>query len=80
MNLTEGNVETLSRYDLVVVNGANSDVSRAAEARITDVDVADNSAALVRNQILQPAASAILAQAKEARAGSYAAPRLIQPT
>ena len=42
-----------------------SDVFRAAEGRIIDADVAFESANLVRTQILQQAASAVLAQANQ---------------
>ena len=56
----------LSRFQIAAhVASSVADVSQAAEARITDADVAENSAALVRNQILQQAASAILAQANQ---------------
>jgi flagellin len=37
----------------------------AAESRITDADTAEETAALVRNQILEQAASAVLAQANQ---------------
>ena len=44
----------LSRFQIAAhVASSVADVSQAAEARITDADVAENSAALVRNQILQ---------------------------
>ena len=56
----------LSRFRIAAqVASSVADVTMAAEARITDADVAENSAALVRNQILQQAASAILAQANQ---------------
>ena len=56
----------LSRFQIAAhVASSVADVSQAAEARITDADVADNSARLVRNQILQQAASAVLAQANQ---------------
>ena len=56
----------LSRFQIAAhVASSVADVSQAAEARITDADVAENSAALVRNQILQQASSAILAQANQ---------------
>ncbi|MCB0329809.1 MAG: VCBS repeat-containing protein [Bdellovibrionales bacterium] len=42
---------------------AGSENARAAEARIRDVDIAKESSALVRNQILQQVGSAVLAQA-----------------
>jgi flagellin len=38
----------------------------AAESRIRDVDVAEESAALVRNQVLQQASAAMLSQANQA--------------
>lgn len=41
---------------------------QAAESRITDVDVAEESGQLVRSQILQRAASAVLAQANQSPA------------
>ena len=40
-----------------------ADLSTAAEARITDADVATDVAMLVRDQIIQQAATAMLAQA-----------------
>lgn len=49
----------------VAVLGAMSDNVRAAEGRILDVDVADESSRLVRAQILQQVGSAILAQANQ---------------
>jgi flagellin len=56
----------LSRFQIAAhVASSVADVSQAAEARITDADVADNSAALVRTQILQQAAVAMLAQANQ---------------
>ena len=56
----------LSRFQIAAhVASSVADVSQAAEARITDADVADNSAALVRNKILQQASAAILAQANQ---------------
>ena len=56
----------LSRFQIAAQTASSiADVSQAAEARITDADVADNTAALVRNKILQQAASAILAQANQ---------------
>ena len=67
VNQVSGTIGTaLSRFQIAAhVASSVADVSQAAEARITDADVADNSAALVRNQILQQAASAILAQANQ---------------
>ena len=44
---------------------AVADLSTAAEARITDADVATDVANLVRQQILQQGATAILAQANQ---------------
>ena len=56
----------LSRFQIAAQTASSvADVSQAAEARITDADVADNSPALVRSQILQQAASAVLAQANQ---------------
>ena len=50
---------------------------KTAEARITDADVADNSAALVRNRIRQQAASAGPRTSKPTtRVSSYSAPRV----
>ena len=67
VNKVSGAIGTaLSRFQIAVhVASSVADVSRAAEARITDADVAENSAGLVRNQILQQASSAILAQANQ---------------
>ena len=67
VNQVAGTIGTaLSRFQIAAhVASSVADVSQAAEARITDADVAENSAALVRNQILQQAASAILAQANQ---------------
>ena len=67
VNKVSGTIGTaLSRFQIAAQTASSvADVSTAAEARITDADVADNSAALVRNQILQQAASAILAQANQ---------------
>ena len=67
VNKVSGTIGTaLSRFQIAAhVASSVADVSQAAEARITDADVAENSAALVRNQILQQAASAILAQANQ---------------
>ena len=67
VNQVSGAIGTaLSRFQIAAhVASSVADVSQAAEARITDADVADNSAALVRNQIRQQAASAILAQANQ---------------
>ena len=67
VNKVAGTIGTaLSRFQIAAhVASSVADVSQAAEARITDADVAENSAALVRNQILQQAASAVLAQANQ---------------
>jgi len=67
VNKVSGAIGTaLSRFQIAAQTASSvADVSKAAEARITDADVADNSAALVRNQILQQAASAVLAQANQ---------------
>ena len=56
----------LSRFQIAAqVASSVADVSEEAEARITDADTAENSAALVRTRILQQASSAILAQANQ---------------
>lgn len=47
---------------------ASADNSQTAAARIKDADIAQESASLVRTQILQQAASAVLAQANQAPA------------
>ena len=67
VNKVAGTIGTaLSRFQIAAhVASSVADVSQAAEARITDADMADNSSALVRNQILQQASSAILAQANQ---------------
>ena len=67
VNKVAGTIGTaLSRFQIAAhVASSVADVSQAAEARITDADMAENSAALVRNQILQQASSAILAQANQ---------------
>ena len=67
VNKVSGAIGTaLSRFQIAAhVASSIADVSQAAEARIMDADVANNSAALVRNQILQQASSAILAQANQ---------------
>ena len=67
VNKVSGTIGTaLSRFQIAAhVASSVADVSQAAEARITDADVAENSAGLVRNQILQQAASAVLAQANQ---------------
>jgi len=67
VNKVAGTIGTaLSRFQIAAhVASSVADVSQEAEARITDADTAENSAALVRNKILQQAASAILAQANQ---------------
>ena len=67
VNKVSGTIGTaLSRFQIAAhVASSVADVSQAAEARITDADVADNSAALVRNRILQQASAAVLAQANQ---------------
>ncbi len=67
VNKVSGTIGTaLSRFQIAAcVASSAADVSQAAEARITDVDVAENAAALVRNQIRQQAAEAILAQTNQ---------------
>ena len=67
VNKVSGTIGTaLSRFQIAAQTASSvADVSQAAEARITDADVADNSAALVRSRILQQAASAVLAQANQ---------------
>ena len=54
VNKVSGTIGTaLSRFQIAAhVASSVADVSQAAEARITDADVAENAAALVRNQIL----------------------------
>ena len=67
VNKVAGTIGTaLSRFQIAAhVASSVADVSQAAEERITDADVADNSAALLRNRILQQAATAVLAQANQ---------------
>jgi flagellin len=67
VNKISGPIGTaLSRFQIAAQTASSvADVSKAAEARITDADVADNSAALLRNRILQQAATAMLAQANQ---------------
>ena len=67
VNKVAGTIGTaLSRFQIAAhVASSVADVSQAAEARITDADVAENSAGLVRNQILQQASAAVLAQANQ---------------
>ena len=55
-----------SRFEVASrVLGTSSENFRAAESRITDVDVAEESAALDREYILQKAGAAVLAQANQ---------------
>jgi flagellin len=49
----------------VKITTYTSDAYQAAEARITDIDVATDVATLVREQIVQQAATALLAQANQ---------------
>ena len=67
VNKVSGTIGTaLSRFQIAAhVAASVADVSQAAEARITDADVAENSASLVRNRILQQASAAVLAQANQ---------------
>ena len=44
---------------------STTDALTQAHSRIVDVDVAEESAALIRNQVLQQAAQSILAQANQ---------------
>ena len=56
----------LSRFQIAVdVTTSTADAYKDAEARITDVDVATDVATLVRKQIVQQAATAMLAQANQ---------------
>ena len=67
VNQVSGTIGTaLSRFQIAAhVASSVADVSQAAEARITDADTADNSAALLRSKILQQASAAVLAQANQ---------------
>ena len=67
VNKVSGTIgSALSRFQIAAQTASSvADVSRAAEARITDADVADNTAALVRTKILQQASTAVLAQANQ---------------
>jgi len=67
VNKVSGTIgSALSRFQIAAqVASSVADVSTAAEARITDADIAADSAGLVRNRILQQAATAILAQANQ---------------
>ena len=57
---------SMSRFQTAArMVATTSDVFRAAEGRIIDADVAADSAILVKNNILQQAASAVLAQANQ---------------
>lgn len=54
----------LSRFQVAAnLLSASADVAKAAESRITDVDVAEESSRLVSTGILQEAAAAVLAHA-----------------
>ena len=56
----------LHRFQIAAhVASSVADVSQAAEARITDADVATDVATLVGKQIVQQAATAMLAQANQ---------------
>ena len=67
VNLVSGAVGVgLSRLAVASANlQSNIEATRAAEARITDVDAAEESARLVANTILQQAAAAVLAHANQ---------------
>ena len=67
VNQVSGTIGTaLSRFQIAAhVASSVADVSQAAEARITDADTAENSAALLRSKILQQASAAVLAQANQ---------------
>ncbi|MBF0180470.1 MAG: flagellin FliC [Magnetococcales bacterium] len=55
-----------NRFEAVIANLSNiSENTSAARSRITDADIAAESAALTRNSILQQAGTAILAQANQ---------------
>ena len=56
----------LSRFQIAAqLTTSTADAYQAAEARITDIDVATDVATLVREQIIQQAATAMLAQANQ---------------
>ena len=56
----------LSRFQVAVdLTSSTADTYRDAESRITDIDVATDVASLVREQIVQQAATAMLAQANQ---------------
>src|SRR5262249_55467711 len=56
----------MSRFEVAVrVLGTSSENFQAAGSRITDADVAEGSAALVKGRILQQVGAAVLAQANE---------------
>ena len=56
----------LSRFQIAVqLTTSTADAYKDAEARITDIDVATDVATLVRKQIIQQAATAMLAQANQ---------------
>ena len=79
VNKVSGTIGTaLSRFQIAAhVASSVADVSQAAEARITDADVADNTAALVRNQILQQASCGGARTGEPTtRVGPYSAPRV----
>ena len=81
VNRVSGTIGTvLSRFQIAAhVASSVADVSQAAEARITDADVAENTAALVRHQILQQASAAGPRTSEPTtRAGPHAATRRIQ--
>lgn len=59
-----GAVQSRAESALKVINVARENVVQAA-SRITDVDVASESSSLLRQSILQQAASAVLAQANQ---------------
>jgi flagellin len=67
VNIVSGQIgSALSRFEVASrVLGTSSENFRAAESRITDVDVAEESAALTRENILQKAGAAVLAQANQ---------------
>ena len=57
---------SMSRLQVALQSTASAvEVTKAAESRITDADVAEESANLVRTQILQQVTTAILAQANQ---------------
>ncbi|MBF0127537.1 MAG: flagellin FliC, partial [Magnetococcales bacterium] len=55
-----------NRFEAVIANLSNvSENTSSARSRITDADIAAESAALTKNSILQQAGTAILAQANQ---------------